>query len=80
MSRPVAVQLTGVELDFNAEMVGDGLYRAGELSIGGTEIVIFHNTVDSTASWALNGEQFGVHPSWLKAFENKPVRVAIATI
>jgi hypothetical protein len=69
-----------VELDFDAEMIGDGLYRARELSIGGAEVVIFHNPVSSTAIWALNGEQLGVHSSWLKAFENKTVGVAIATI
>jgi hypothetical protein len=69
-----------VEFNFNTKMVGDGLYRARELGIGGAEIVILHNPVSSTAIWALNGEQLGVHSSWLKAFENKTVGVAIAKI
>ena len=50
------------------------------LRIGGTEIVIFHNSVRSAAVGALNGVQFGVRPSWLKAFEDKTVGVAIAAI
>jgi hypothetical protein len=69
-----------VECDFNTEMIGDGLYRAGKLGIGGSEIVIFDNSVNSAAVGTLNGEQLGVHPSRLKAFEDKPVRNAIATI
>jgi hypothetical protein len=69
-----------MKCDFNAEMVGDGLYSAGELGIGGTEIVIFHNPVSSAAIRALNGEQLGVGPSWLEAFEDKTVGIAIATI
>ena len=69
-----------MEFDFNAKMVGDRLYRAGDLGIGGAEIVIFHNPVSSAAIWALNGEQLGVHSSWLKAFENKTVGVAIAKV
>jgi hypothetical protein len=69
-----------VQFDFNAKMVGDGLYRARDLGIGGAEIVIFHNPVSSAAIWALNGEQLGGHPSWLKTFEDKSVGIAIATI
>ena len=34
-----------MELDFNAEIIDDGLYRPGELGIGGPEIVIFHNSM-----------------------------------
>jgi hypothetical protein len=69
-----------VELDFNAEMIGNGLDRPGELRISGTEIVIFHNSIRSAAVGALNGIQLGIHPSWLKAFEDKTVGVAVATI
>lgn len=69
-----------MKCDFNAEMVGDGLYGAGELGIGGAEIVIFHNSVCSPAIWALDGEQLGIGPSWPKAFEDKTVGIAIATI
>jgi hypothetical protein len=69
-----------VELDYNAEMIGNGLYRPGELRISGTEIVIFHNSISSTAVGALNGIQLGDHPSWLKTFEDKTVWVAVATI
>jgi len=61
-------------------VVGDSLDRAGELGVGRTEIVIFDNPVRSAAIWALNGEQLGVGPSWLKAFEDKTVGVAIPTI
>jgi hypothetical protein len=69
-----------VELDFNTEVIGNSFYRPGELSIGGTEIVIFHNSVRSAAMGALNGIQLGIHPSGLKAFEDKTVGVAVATI
>ena len=69
-----------MECDFNTEMIGDGLDRAGELGVGGTEIVVFHNSVRSPAIWALDGEQLGVGPSWHKAFEYETVGIAIATI
>ena len=69
-----------MEYDLNAEVGGDGLYRTRELGVGGTEIVIFHNSVRSAAVGALNGIQLHITPSWLKAFEDKTVGVAIATI
>jgi hypothetical protein len=69
-----------MKCDFNAEMVGDGLYRAGELGISCTEIVIFYNPVRSAAIWTLNGVQLRVGASWLKAFEDETVGIAIATI
>jgi hypothetical protein len=69
-----------MEYDLNAEVGGNGLYRTRELGVGGTEIVILHNSVSSATVGALNGIQLGVGLSWLKAFEDKTVGVAIATI
>jgi hypothetical protein len=69
-----------VELDFNAEVIGDGLYCPSELGIGGPEIVIFQNSIRSSAVGALNGIQLCVHASWLKALEDKTVGIAVGTI
>jgi hypothetical protein len=53
-----------MQYDLNAEVGGNGPYRTRELGVGGTEIVILHNSVSSAAVGALNGIQFGV-VSWL---------------
>lgn len=77
---PEKQHLASMKRDFNAEVVGDCLYRAGKLGIGRAEIVIFHDPIRSAAIWALNGEQLGVGPSWLEALEDKSVGIAIATV
>jgi hypothetical protein len=69
-----------METDFYPEVSGNGLYRTRQLRIRGTEIVVFHDSVRSAAVGALNGVQLGVRASWLKAFEDETVRIAVTTI
>jgi hypothetical protein len=69
-----------MEIDFNPEVSGDGLYGAGHLPICSSEIVVFYNSVRPAAVGALNGKQLGACASRSKAFEDETVRIAVATI
>jgi hypothetical protein len=69
-----------MKVDVNPQVNGDGLDRTGHLPIRSPEIVVFHNSVRSAAVGALNGKQLGVRASWLKAFEDEPIWIAVATI
>ena len=62
-----------MQCDLNAEVGGNGLYRTRELGVGGTEIVIFHNSVRSAAVGALNGIQLHIRPLGLKLLRTKPL-------
>jgi hypothetical protein len=69
-----------METDFYHEVSGNGLYRTRQLRIRGTKIVVLHNSVCSAAVEVLNGVHLGVRASWLKAFEDETVRIAVTTI